>query len=244
MSIFVREYDWMWHDLGLSLAECRVFAYIHGLTNKKSETGGRGYSGSKRQLAKLLGLDAGATKRIMDTLEEKHLIACTDDLWQSVVYSNACVASDNENVASDNIPQTPLYNKDKMKRNEKIARDTIATQDPQTENSFERLWKAYTLRVKGYKMADSLEKDCRMLWDAYPFWKKKLLLEQLFKPDGWWKPRLDWTLSDFDPQPTNMQGKPLDPEVRYRIARWNGAWGMYSEKDIADFSLEVTGGHR
>ena len=83
----------MWHQLGLSLAECRVFAYIHGLTNKKSETGGKGYAGSIRELAKRLGLDASGTKRNLDALQEKHLIACTDGLWQSVPIWDSSVDS-------------------------------------------------------------------------------------------------------------------------------------------------------
>ena len=33
MTLFVREYSWMWTDLHLSLAECRVYAYIYGLSH-------------------------------------------------------------------------------------------------------------------------------------------------------------------------------------------------------------------
>ena len=33
MTLFVREYSWMWNDLRLSLAECRVYAYIYGLSH-------------------------------------------------------------------------------------------------------------------------------------------------------------------------------------------------------------------
>ena len=114
MNLFVREYSWMWNDLHLSLAECRVYAYIYGLTH--GEKGG--YNGSKRHLAELLGLNAGAVKRILDTLEEKHLIVCTDSIWRSVATNNTesvasdneSVASDNKSVASDNSPHTPLYN--------------------------------------------------------------------------------------------------------------------------------------
>ena len=33
MTLFAREYSWMWTDLHLSLAECRVYAYIYGLSH-------------------------------------------------------------------------------------------------------------------------------------------------------------------------------------------------------------------
>ena len=114
MTLFVREYSWMWTDLRLSLAECRVYAYIHGLTHGAKG----GYDGSKRHLAELLGLNAGAVKRILDTLEEKHLIVYTDGVWRSVATDNTeGVATDNENVvsnnesvATDNSPYNPLNN--------------------------------------------------------------------------------------------------------------------------------------
>ena len=106
MTVFVREYSWMWDDLQLSLAECRVYAYIYGLSHGEK----KGYDGSKRQLAKLLGLSTSATKDILDALMEKHLIVCTDGLWHSVRSENTeSVRSENKNVHSENSPHTPLY---------------------------------------------------------------------------------------------------------------------------------------
>ena len=67
MTLFVREYSWMWTDLHLSLAECRVYAYIYGLSHGEK----KGYDGSKRHLAELLGLSTSATKTILDALMEK-----------------------------------------------------------------------------------------------------------------------------------------------------------------------------
>ncbi|MBR4546500.1 MAG: hypothetical protein IKO66_00470, partial [Paludibacteraceae bacterium] len=114
MTLFVREYEWMWNDLHLSLAECRVYAYIHGLTHGAKG----GYDGSKRHLAELLGLSAGTVKLVLDTLAEKHLIVCTDSLWKSVQSSNTVsvqqsnenVQQLNESVQPSNSPHTPLYN--------------------------------------------------------------------------------------------------------------------------------------
>ena len=115
MSLYVREYDWMWTKLGLSLAECRVYAYIYGLSY--GENGG--YNGSKRHLAEILGLDAGGVKKIIDVLMEKHLIVYTENIWRSVESVNTetvesvneSVDSVNESVESVNTPHTPLYNK-------------------------------------------------------------------------------------------------------------------------------------
>ena len=127
MTLFVREYSWMWEQLKLSLAECRVYAYIYGLTH--GEKGG--YDGSKRHLAELLGISTSATKNILDALMEKHLIVCTDGLWHSVhsentdsVHSeNESVRSQNENVLSENSPHTPLYNNIKDKKQADMQTD-------------------------------------------------------------------------------------------------------------------------
>ena len=70
MTLYVKEYRWMWSDLHLSLAECRVYAYIYGLTH--GDKGG--YDGSKRGLAKSLGLCEASVRNILDTLTEKSLV--------------------------------------------------------------------------------------------------------------------------------------------------------------------------
>lgn len=127
MTLFVREYSWMWTDLHLSLAECRVYAYLHGLTHGEK----KGYDGSKRHLAELLGLDAGGVKKILDTLTEKHLIVCTDGLWHSVETVNTptvdsvneSIDSVNKSVESVNSPHTPLNNNIKDKKQADMQTD-------------------------------------------------------------------------------------------------------------------------
>ena len=69
----------MWNDLRLSLAECRVYAYIYGLSH--GEKGG--YDGSKRGLAKALGLSEACVRDTLSTLTEKSLISYTNGLWQN-----------------------------------------------------------------------------------------------------------------------------------------------------------------
>ena len=113
MTVFVREYSWMWDDLQLSLAECRVYAYIYGLSHGEK----RGYDGSKRHLAELLGLPKSTACKALDTLTDKHLIVNTDGLWQSVqqVDSSSVPTVDNnvplmdKSVPPVDSPHTPLY---------------------------------------------------------------------------------------------------------------------------------------
>ena len=79
MKFYVKEHNWMWSNLKLSLAECRVYAYIYGLSH--GDKGG--YDGSKRALAKSLGLNEKSVRNILDTLKEKSLISCTNGIWMS-----------------------------------------------------------------------------------------------------------------------------------------------------------------
>ena len=253
MNLYVREYSWMWSDLHLSLAECRVYAYIYGLTNREKQGKVQGYNGSKRHLAELLGLNAGGVKKILDTLKERQLIVCTDNIWRSVESVNGSVDSVNgsvdsvntsvdsvnESVESVNSPYNPLYNNKIMERNDKIARDTIATPNPLNLPSFEDLENLYKQRsANAAKISEDDRIRCRSIWDNYPDWKRKLLVEQLSKPDGWCKPRFDWTLADFNPQPTNYRGQELPKDKSVSSAKFNGEWGMYTEADIVNFGME------
>ena len=122
MRIYVKEYDWMWNELGLDPYASRVFAYIYGLTH--SNKGNNGYKGNQKDLASALGISESKVSRILSNLTERHLIACIGDLWQSVnahvaddiansnlevANSNSKVANSNLEVANSNSPHTPLY---------------------------------------------------------------------------------------------------------------------------------------
>ena len=127
MTLYVREYEWMWNDLQLSLAECRVYAYIHGLTHGAKG----GYDGSKRHLAELLGLPKSTACKALDTLTERHLIVYTGSLWQSVpqVDSSSVPTADesvplmDKSVPLVDSPHTPLIINIKENK-ESVTHDT------------------------------------------------------------------------------------------------------------------------
>ena len=238
MTLYVREYEWMWVQLGLSLAECRVFAYIYGLTNKNT-IGAKGYTGSKSQLATRLGLDKGGVKKILDSLMDRHLIVYSDGLWQSVESVNESVESVNENVESVNTPNPPIINNNKMENNEINARAHLRPALPKDLSSFEELVKAFKSKAGNYQLSDSVLDDARRMWssDRFPEWKRKMLIAKLQRGE-WLKSRLDWTVGDFDPQPDNWNGRELEKGRQYKTAKWNGKWGTYTVEDVENFGMK------
>ena len=268
MATFVKEYDWMWLPSGLNLspAECRVYAYIYGLTESKhSKT--KGYNGSVRQLAKDLGLNPGHVSRILRKLQSDNRVTLTGEVWASVVLNNSSVALcndsvalnntsvalSNESVASCNSPlTTPLYkeiNKE-MERDNNIARNTIATQDPKPFDLFNEFLSAYGASHKDgglqqgnlNQMAQNL-RECRQLWNAKTPTEQRLLLRAI-KEGKWSKPRLDWTISDFQaPEPTNYNGSAdlnrMAENNEMVVATHNGAAGIYTRQDAEDYEMQI-----
>lgn len=224
MTLFIREYSWMWTDLRLSLAECRVYAYIHGLSHGDK----KGYNGSKRHLAELLGLNAGAVKRILDTLEEKHLIVCTDGVWHSVATNNTeSVATDNENVVSDNesvatnnSPHTPLYNNITDKKQA----------DMQT-NLFEKFFKKFAPEFRNRKAATDLCFGNRSEPAQQAMWN-----EVKDKPDGSISKNPYFFVQDFpEPQPVFLRG---DEDEDIVWVKYGGGYKLCSRETMKRFGLE------
>ena len=130
MGLYYTEYDWMWNELGLSLAESRLFGYIHGLTNsKRNKSKVKGYKGSLRNLAKQLRLDhSGVSKMVSDMIDEG-ILAMVDGVLvstykpaesvESVPISVESVPTSGESVPTSvesvRSPHTPLYNKSQKK---------------------------------------------------------------------------------------------------------------------------------
>ena len=226
MKLFVREHSWMWNDLQLTLAECRVFAYIHGLTH--GDKGG--YDGSKRHLAELLGLDAGGVKKILDTLTEKHLIVCTDGLWHSVdsvntptVESvNESADSVNKSVESVNSPHSPLYNNIKDKKQE----------DMQANFNFEFVFSRFEPKFKNRLAATNIE------WDKRSRAAQQAMADELKDvPKGSLTRNPYFFVQDFpEPQPDFLRGDEPDEDIVQ--VKYKGRFKLCARQTMQLFGLE------
>ena len=72
-SFYFSIQSWMLEEMGLSLTDVAVFAYINGLTNSE-ELGKQGWRGSKRRLAAVLHVSPSTMNDILNRLEEKAYI--------------------------------------------------------------------------------------------------------------------------------------------------------------------------
>ena len=153
MAIFVKEYDWMWLPSGLNLspAECRVYAYVYGLTESKCGKS-KGYTGSVRQLARSLGLSLGTASTVLRSLQEEELISKQNGVYRSVQSVNSNVQSADESVQplndsvqslNENVqilnPHTPIYKEIKEKEEENETRhQRCRAQDTDEETRHQR----------------------------------------------------------------------------------------------------------
>ena len=220
MEVQVHEYAWMWQRLGLSLAECRVFAFIYGLTKSKKYGG---YDGSKRQLAAMLGLSVSRTKNILDILENRGLIVFENEKWKGVL-------SENESVLSENSPHTPLYNNINNK-NKAVMR----------EINFQTFWDLFNPTPDYYNRLAAAHLE----WDKCSAAKQKAIIHKLQSAPGEIaQPNPYFFILDFpEPTPTNLngtiQGEQLLNARQAKTAFYNGKWGLYSLEDIQLFNLKT-----
>lgn len=233
MEVQVHEYAWMWQRLGLSLAECRVFAFIYGLTKSKKYGG---YDGSKRQLAAMLGLSVSRTKNILDILENRGLIVFENEKWKgvlsengSVLSENESVLSENESVLSENSPHTPLYNN--INKNKAAMR----------EINFETFWDLFN-PTPDYNNRTAAAKS---EWDKCSAAKQKAIIHKLqTAPGDIVQPNPYFYIIDFpEPTPTNLNGTLQGAEMlnanQAKTAFYDGKWGLYSLEDIQLFNLKT-----
>ena len=164
MNLYVREYSWMWSDLHLSLAECRVYAYIYGLTHGNKG----GFDGSKRGLAKSLGLSEASVRNILDTLTEKSLISYTNGLWQSVSRAAEDSAQSvrssaqplRESAQPLRSPYNPLYN------NKNKNKDSVPRTSADTTTEINLLKKIY-YQIDMESLDDALKRreSIKVIWE-------------------------------------------------------------------------------
>jgi hypothetical protein len=233
MEVQVHEYAWMWQRLGLSLAECRVFAFIYGLTKSKKYGG---YDGSKRQLAAMLGLSVSRTKNVLDILENRGLVVFENEKWKGVLSENGSVLSENESVLSENesvllenSPHTPLYNN--INKNKAAMR----------EINFETFWDLFN-PTPGYNNRTAAAKS---EWDKCSAAKQKAIIHKLqTAPGDIVQPNPYFYIIDFpEPTPTNLNGTLQGSEMlnanQAKTAFYDGKWGLYSLEDIQLFNLKT-----
>jgi len=256
---------WLPSGLNLSPAECRVYAYIYGLTESKhSKT--KGYNGSVRQLAKDLGLGLGHTSRTLRKLQEENCITLTEGVYQSVPLQNIGVPSGNDSVPSGNtsvplqnesVPSqnspltTPLYkeiNKE-MERDNNIARDTIATQTPQPSSDlFEEFLSYYRLKfLQAYGRSIDLKGKTlsilREQWEGLTSVQQRILTRDV-KSGKWFKGRPEWIIYDYRmPPPTDYNGSPdiksLAENSDLVVAVYERGAGIYTRQDAEDYEMII-----
>ena len=219
-----------------------VYAHILGYTQRKGA-----WQGDVKELAMQIELPIQTVRDQLKTLTTKGLLTINGNTYTATVPDNTTTVLTDTRAVQNNTaavqPQTPINYINKMKSNEIIARDTIATPDPKDQTSFERLLFFFRKRVGNFQLAESMREDCRNLWDHFPLWKRLRLFEVLNDPNGWFRPRLDWTLTAFNPQPVNLNGTAKGGEMlasgQAKTARYNGSYGLYSLRDIEDFALPL-----
>ena len=235
----------MWQRLGLSLAECRVYAYIYGLTNS-TKTKQKGYKGSVRALAQMLGIDAGGTSVILRKLTEQGLLMLNNGIYTSVESVNTSDESVNTSDESVNSPVPPIKEINKeMERNNNIARETLATQKPQTSfglfDEFLRAYSAKRTEMCGYTyipQGDYLN-IARKLWDALSPVAQRMLVRDI-QSGAWYKGRIDWVISDYQvPEPTNYNGRSFPTGAQMVIAIYNGTGGVYTKADAELYNMTI-----
>ena len=235
----------MWQRLGLSLAECRVYAYIYGLTTS-TKAKQKGYKGSVRELASALGISRTSVSDILRLLQQKNLIACDNDVYHSVNSADTSVNSADKSVNSADSPVPPIKEINKeMERNNKIARETLATQKPQTSfDLFEEFIRAYSAKrteMCGYTYTPKGDylKTARDLWDALSPAVQRMLIRDI-QSGAWYKGRIDWVISDYQvPEPTNYNGRSFPTGAQMVIAIYNGTGGVYTKADAELYNMTI-----
>ena len=234
MTLYVKEYEWMWNDLQLTLAECRIFAYIHGLTHGAKG----GYDGSKRGLAKALGLSEACVRDTLNALEEKSLISYTNGLWQSesrTTDDNAhSVRNDDahsvresansvrENAQSVRSPHTPLYNNINNKK------------QADTQTLFEKFW----FYFKPSAEYQNRRAATQMLFEARSEVAQKAIVKAAQEGGGHPGDQQNpyFFVQDFpEPQPQWLRGDEGGDIVQ---VKYNGAFKLCTRATMELFGLE------
>ena len=217
-----------------------VYAHLVGYTLRKGA-----WQGDVKELAAQIELPIQTVRDQLKTLTTKGLLTINGNTYTAAVPQNTTTVLTDTRAVPNNTatvqPQTPINYINKMERNENIARAQLRTAQPQSSSSFDELFKAFTLRVGNQKLADSTRDECLRMWSSFPEWKRKMLIDKINSGE-WVKPRLDWTIGDFNPQPTNYNGSTLIDDrmkdTKLVSAKFNGSYGIYSYEEAIAFGME------
>lgn len=113
---------------------------------------------------------------------------------------------------------------------------------PAGDVRFPEFCQAY--RARGGRFSPQQHSDSYALWSAMSQLKRSAVMEELAKPDGFWRPRPDWLLSDYQlPAPKNYNGsRAFDSAVRtipLVSASYNGTFGIYTLDDAQKYGMEI-----
>ena len=239
----------MWQRLGLSLAECRIYGYIYGLTTS-NRTEQKGYKGSKRALAQKLGLDEGGTSRILNDFINRGLVQLKDGIYtsvESVNTSDESVSTSDESVSSP-IPPIKEINKEmENKEKQQCARAHACGQHSGVflMFSFEAFKSAFVGAGGDHSELQRRETACINEWQAMSEAKRQAIFKTLkSRADGansdHWKPNPLFLLRDFpEPQPTNYNGRSFPTGAQMVIAIYNGKGGIYTKADAELYNMTI-----
>ncbi len=233
---------WLPSGLNLSPAECRVYAYIYGLTEgrvynyingrltkcKPSTT--KGYKGSVRQLAKTLGLDDSGVSRILRKLQDKQLVLTNDGAFMSAdifrssadsVRSGAdLISSDADSVreSADSVRplNNPLYKEiNKEENREEITREenSDASLSPQ-EDFFLVTLAAFGLQAGARNVTRKQEQLARAAWQRYSPEQQQALLDAIRKGYSV-KGNFQFTVEDFLREHSQPEPDPQGEPTNY-----------------------------
>ena len=117
-------------------------------------------------------------------------------------------------------------------------RESLATPE-QPSSSFDCLLSAFFAAGGKRPVHAGCLRDSESMWNATPPYKQPALIRAL-NNGSWFKPRLDWTISDFSmPEPTNYNGKDMPEGVQYAIALYNGCGGVYTLQDAQNYDMII-----
>ena len=118
------------------------------------------------------------------------------------------------------------------------VRESLATPE-QPSSSFDCLLSAFFAAGGKRPVHAECLRDSESMWNATPPYKQQALIRAL-NNGSWFKPRLDWTISDFSmPEPTNYNGKDMPEGVQYAIALYNGCGGVYTLQDARNYDMII-----